>query len=143
MDLAILVYVISLLHGIGGFFTAAAIISGIFFVFFSMWKFAETDHQSYYSERKNAERAANGVMCWKWMKVFATTGIISAWVLILLPTEKTAYTMVGAYAAQRVAENPKVQELSGKVLKVIENKLDKYVEEAEQKVVDEVEKKTK
>lgn len=67
--------------------------------------------------------------------------IASAWVLILLPTEKTAYTMVGAYAAQKVAESDKVQQMSGKVLTIIEQKLDSYIDEGIDEAKTKVEKK--
>lgn len=49
--------------------------------------------------------------------------------LAILPSEKTAYTMVGAYAAQRLAQNSEVQALSGKVLTIIEQQMDKYIAE--------------
>ena len=49
------------------------------------------------------------------------------WLLVFLPSEQTAYTMVGAYAAQKVVEDPKVQQLSAKVLKIVEMKLDSYI----------------
>lgn len=49
--------------------------------------------------------------------------------VIVIPKEKTAWLMVGAYAGQKVAENEKVQELSGKVLTIIEKKLDTYITE--------------
>ena len=55
-------------------------------------------------------------------------------VITILPSEKTAYTAVGAYAAQKVAENEKVQQLFGKVLKIIEQKLADYTNEAVKKV---------
>jgi len=52
-----------------------------------------------------------------------------SFILAILPSEKTAYTMVGAYAAQRLAQNSEVQELSGKVLTIIEQQMDKYIAE--------------
>ena len=52
-----------------------------------------------------------------------------SFVLAILPSEKTAYTMVGAYAAQRLSENSEVQALSGKVLTIIEQQMDKYIAE--------------
>ena len=55
--------------------------------------------------------------------------------------------MVGAYTAQRVAENPKVQAMSGKVVTIIEQKLDSYIEEgiaeAEKNVKSKVKESTK
>ena len=49
--------------------------------------------------------------------------------------------MVGAYAAQKVAENDKVQQMSGKVLTIIEQKLDSYIEDGIKEAEDKVEKK--
>lgn len=39
--------------------------------------------------------------------------------------------MVGAYATQQIAEDPKVQQLGAKTLKLIESKLDEYIQESE------------
>jgi hypothetical protein len=55
-------------------------------------------------------------------------------VITFLPAPKTAYMMVGAYAAQKVAENGKVQETGGKVLELINQKLDSYIEEGLEQV---------
>jgi TRAP-type C4-dicarboxylate transport system permease large subunit len=138
MDLALLVYGISLLHGISAFFVSAIVICGVGNVFFFMWYVTETDRKSYYSQKENDEREANGKMCIKWIKRLLATAAIASFLLIFVPTEKTAYTMVGAYAAQKVAENEKVQQMSGKVLTIIEQKLDSYIDqgikEAEDKV---------
>ena len=72
------------------------------------------------------------------MKYAGSIVVISVLLNVILPNEKTAYTMVAAYAAQKVSENDKVQQLSGKVLTIIEQKLDGYIEdgikEAESKV---------
>jgi nitrate reductase gamma subunit len=54
--------------------------------------------------------------------------IIAGFANILLPSERTAYMMVGAYATQKVSENEKVQETGKKVLTLIEQKLDSYIE---------------
>jgi hypothetical protein len=130
MDLALLVYGISLLHGIGVFFVAilfiaAATMAGNFIYWIDG-----------YGESRGPgckERA------WKAFWV----GVCACWALILLPTEKTAYTMVGAYAAQKVAENDKVQKMSGKVLTIIEQKLDSYIEQGIKEAEDKVEKAKK
>ena len=62
-------------------------------------------------------------------KIAGIVCICSALLLTVLPSEKTAYLMVGAYAAQKIAENNDVQKLSGKVLIIIEQKMDKYIAE--------------
>ena len=57
--------------------------------------------------------------------------IISSLLVAIIPSEKTAWLMVGAYTGQKIAENEKVQELSGKVIQIIEKRIDQYlVEEA-------------
>lgn len=129
MDLALLVYAISLLHGIGTFF-AVVNISCIAWIVgnFIYW----IDSYSP-SEEKIA-----GIKKRMWNAVWVA--IAASWVLILLPTEKTAYTMVGAYAAQKVSENDKVQQMSGKVLTIIEQKLDAYIDDGMKEAQDKLEK---
>jgi len=116
MDLAILVYGISALQNLGtvlvtiAFFAImVAIGSGI--GYFSGY---------YESEIKTASR---------FFKYSAITLAIVTPILVLTPSEKTMYTMVGAYAAQKISEDPRVEQLSGKVLKIVENKLDEYIEQ--------------
>ncbi len=131
MDLALLVYVISLLHGVGAFFTALIMACGAVGIGnFIYW----IDSYS------PSEEKVAGIRKRLWKAFWVA--IVSAWVLILLPSEKTAYTMVGAYAAQKVAENDKVQQMSGKVLTIIEQKLDSYIEEGIKEAEDKVEKAT-
>ena len=143
MDLALLVYAISLLHGIGAFFVGVIIASAVTCAIFFMWYVTETDRKSYYSEKENDQREANGVMCVKWIKRGVVTAVIASFLLVFVPTEKTAYTMVGAYAAQKVAENDKVQQMSGKVLTIIEQKLDGYIEDGLKEAEKKVEETTK
>jgi len=66
-----------------------------------------------------------------WLKHLKWTipSVLLCWVTVVaIPSEKTAYLMVAAYATQQVAENPKVQDMSGKVLTIIDQKLDGYIE---------------
>jgi len=125
MDLALLVYGISLLHGIGAFFIFMLVASAL----------TIAGNWIYWVEGYGDTRA-EGCKKRAWKAFWVA--VVSFWFLILIPTEKTAYTMVGAYAAQKVAENEKVQQMSGKVLTIIEQKLDGYIEdgikEAESKV---------
>jgi len=48
---------------------------------------------------------------------------------VLIPSQKTMYVMVGAYAAQKVAQSPETRIISEKVLKVIEKELDEQINE--------------
>lgn len=134
MDLALLVYAISLLHGISTFFVALILVCGA----------AGIGNFIYWIDYSNSKEREEGVRKRLWKAFWV--GVISAWVLIIIPTEKTAYTMVGAYAAQKVAENDKVQQMSGKVLTIIEQKLDSIIDEGVEeakKKAEEVAKKAK
>lgn len=120
MELALLVWVISMLNGFGGI----ALVGTITFAaltFIIAVTFVDVGTKYY----NNLKWSIPGL-------------IICMLVVVAIPSEKTAYTMVGAYAAQKVAEDPKVRDMSGKVLALIEQKLDNYIDEglkqAEQKV---------
>ena len=132
MDLALLVYVISLLKSIGTFFfiiTAVCVLSLI-------------ANAIYYSDYCNdGSESAKSTISRMWKSFWFA--VLSCWVVILIPSEKTAYTMVGAYAAQKVAENDKVQQMSGKVLTIIEQKLDGYIEEGIKEAEDKLSKAEK
>jgi len=136
MDLALLVYAISLLSGISKFFIFLCALGTLTVV-------GNAIHYTDYcaGDTEPAKRSISRM--WKGFWV----AIVAAWVVILLPTEKTAYTMVGAYAAQKVSENDKVQEMSGKVLTIIEQKLDGIIEdgvkEAEEKLTKEPKRQRK
>lgn len=143
MDLALLVYGISLLHSIGAFIVFSMIACGAVAGWFTIWRISECDEKSYYTAGENEKRVQNGLMCEKWIKRGVITGFILSFILVFIPTEKTAYTMVGAYAAQKVAENDKVQAMSGKVLTIIEQKLDSYIDEGIKEAEAAVEKKSK
>ena len=130
MDLALLVYGISLLHGIGAFF--------VFLLFASVATIA--GNWIYWIDGYGDNRA-EGCKKRAWKAFWV--GCVAFWFLILIPTEKTAYTMVGAYAAQKVAENDKVQQMSGKVLTIIEQKLDSYIEQGIKEAEDKVNKEKK
>lgn len=116
MDLALLVYGISLLDGMKALFLAGSLASGIIII-----------SQFFYWIDGYDDKRTEGCLRRAWKAFWVL--LVCAIVLVAIPTQKTAYTMVGAYAAQKVAENEKVQQMSGKVLTIIEQKLDGYIEE--------------
>lgn len=135
MDLALLVYSISLLHGIGTFFFSLMAITVIIAVGNCVYWMDVSSYDDKY------EKKLVGIKSRLWKSFWV--GVVCAWALILLPSEKTAYTMVGAYAAQKVAENDKVQQMSGKVLTIIEQKLDGFIEDGIKEAEDKMAKKDK
>lgn len=143
MDLALLVYGISLLTAFGSFITFVAsmcilitIISTFIYVYHTLERPSDYDYKYGGIDKKVLDKQWSERKEWSKtiIKIFAPLFFVVAIIGILLPSEKTAYVMVGAYTAQKVAENPEVQKLSGKVLTIIENKLDSYIDEAEKKM---------
>lgn len=60
--------------------------------------------------------STKGVVAW-----LATIAIITG---VFIPSSKTMYTMVGAYAGQQVATSESTSEIMSKTLKIINKKLD-------------------
>ena len=116
MDLALLVYGISLLHGLKivfAFLASSAFFAGTLAVIIG--------------------GAENNFKITKTTLKFAIPALIIGGLgSLFTPTEKTAYMMVAAYTAQRVSESPTVVQLNKKVIKLVEAKLDSYIEEMAQ-----------
>lgn len=135
MDLALLVYGLSLLNGVGTLLgitlTMLLIATGIAGIFTATWKF---DGSEYSWDLNHDGTVKDSVMRGrlfgqKIFKFSAIGSVVLAIIMTVLPNERTAYMMVGAYATQKVAENERVQEAGKKVLTLIEQKLDAYIEE--------------
>ncbi len=135
MELALLVYIISLLKPFSSALLAATIVVGIVTVIWWIMWLVSRDTYSRIEDHLPSK------MPRRWTIVT----ILLALFLAATPTEKTAYLMVGAYATQKIAEAPKTQELGADVLKIIESKIKFYAEqsakELEEKVSKESEKK--
>lgn len=138
MDLTLLVYGISVLDKIQpvlGMIIASTMIALIVSLGF---RFIGLTIESWDGEGTVKRKMQQREPLEKWIKrLFIILGITSM-LAVAVPSEKTAYMMVGAYATQKIAENDKVQETGQKVLKLIEQKLDTYIDEgikdAEKKV---------
>lgn len=61
------------------------------------------------------------------IKTLVATVVLSVAGMVLIPSEKTMYTMAGAYATQKVAEAPETKEIATKVLVIINEKLNAMV----------------
>ena len=143
MDLALLVYGISVVANINTPLVVGTVVLGILTAVLLVMKMAHVTPSSYdkqYNmEGHNAFKAAVD----KWFKVSIIVLAVVAFLNAITPSEKTMYIMVGAYAAQKVAENEKVATMSSKVLKIIESKLDGYIDDAEQEVKKKLEAEAK
>lgn len=149
MDLALLVYGISLLQGFQVVIGLMIVLAGVVTLFCTIgtltWVFDGSEYSWNLDKDGNLKpriaaarkRMVQGV---KWGLPLI---IVLSCIQVLIPTEKTAYTMVGAYAAQKVAEDPRVKDVGGKVLTIINQKLDQYVEEGVEQAAKKAEDATK
>lgn len=129
MDLAILVYAISVLSSIKALFVLFAFVIFCLVSILICYTLLEHEISSYENENsKEHKRTCRKDTVMK-IKNLVIIGIIVSVSVALLPSEKTSYIMVAAYATQKVAEDQRTAVLSGKVLEIIENKLDSYLDD--------------
>ena len=129
MELALLVYVISLLEPVSRLLTLLAFLLGSLAGITWFW----------YGVSSIEEFG----MRFKWPGITTAIFCLVMVLNVLIPSEKTAYLMVGAYATQKIAEAPKTQELGAEVLKIIELKIKHYSAEAEKEMLDKLAKDNK
>ena len=115
MELALLVYAVSLLDGLLKFLTIMCAVA-VLGVIASGVACLES-----YNDTAAAKR---------WFKRSVISLAILGFLSTLIPTERTAYIMVAAYATQKVAESPEVRDTGDKVLTLINSKLDQLILEA-------------
>lgn len=115
MELALLVYAISLLEGLRTFLVVAAFAAGMVIIGSGV-ACLESYHDTTTAKR--------------WFKRSVISLAILGFLSTLIPAERTAYIMVAAYATQKVAESPEVRDTGDKVLTLINGKLDQLILEA-------------
>lgn len=116
MELALLVYAISSLGHILSVAYIVSLISSIAWIILTTFRLAEAS--------SDMESIAS------YHRLSVWVAIISIGLLILIPSERTAYLMIGAYSAQKIAERPETSDIAKDVLIIINSKVKKYAEEA-------------
>lgn len=127
MEFALLIYGISLLDKIIGFFIFVSVISGIV-----LFGGGIISCVSYGDSKKLAESRKvdhDFEIAKRVTKHAAIILVISSLFTIIIPSEKTAYLMLGGYTAQKIVQSDNAQEISGKLMKIINQKLDSYIED--------------
>lgn len=112
MDLAILVYLISILKPIVVTCSALMFLSIVIVCIATIEAGVNRnmDSKSYISLRR-----------------WCIAGIVISGIgLMFIPSERTAYMMVGAYTAQKIATDPTVAKLNTKIIELVERKIDEY-----------------
>jgi len=120
MSLALIVYLAGIVKGVCVLFFLTGII--LLAVYFCWWG-AKLEP---YSDIKTTPPKSLGI-----------TGFLLLLITGLIPDKETLYTMVAAYTVQDIATSPKVQELGGKSLEVIEKVMDDYLKEVKPAKTDE------
>lgn len=129
MDLTLLVYGISILGKIEPALIAIICIISTVLVGCLAYRFVGLGIESWDTAIIIKQKMEKRPPIEKWIKRFFIILGVTSLFAIVIPSEKTAYMMVGAYTTQKFTENEKVQETGKKVLKLIEQKLDTYIDE--------------
>ena len=133
MELALLIYGISLLPGLKTIFGFLIVIGCVLTVFGIIMFFVWHDRPSWYNEQQDSDRLRYLELSKPIFKFGVGFVILSSVFSLMIPSEKTAWMMVGGYAGQTLVTNDTVNkavsETSSKLLTIINNKLDGYVEE--------------
>lgn len=111
MEFALLIWAIGMLPKLGFFLglTLAALILYIL-IYYAVW---------YLDDGIEKPSHRTGAML---------TAMFISILLVITPSTKTAYMMVGAYAAQRVIEAPETKQITGKIITIINDKLDQELQ---------------
>lgn len=135
MTLALIVYLIYSISAIHVFLKVGLVISVLTLIVTSCIRLLREDY-SWHLNRDGTlkdEVKSFRKMIDNSIKYSFITAIVMSIFITIIPSERTAWMMVGAYTGQKIAENEKVQQLSGKVVAIIENKLDDYINEQVEK----------
>ena len=117
MELALLVWAISMLKGA----ITLLVVIGVIFTLICLGYFM---HKMDYG---------SSPIVYRWPLLYAGIALMSFSLANAIPNEKTAYVMVAAYATQKIAQNPATEEIGGKVLTIINQKLDSYIDNPDEK----------
>ncbi len=124
MLLAILIYLIQFLNSLKiftGVMAAICILAGVIYAVYV--DNMRSDDPCRYTEK--VEKGAFKPI----FKRFIITVISLILVNIIIPSQTTSYTMAAAYVTQTIAETPQAKEIGGKVLTIINAKLDEIIAE--------------
>ena len=129
MELVWLVYFISMLDSVAPVLVMLLIGCVIYVAIGSAYKSIDLSDRDYHSEQRRAIIKQQRDAMTKNIKLAANILIVSTLLMVILPSKKTAYIMVGAYVAQRIAESGEVKAVSSKVYQLINKQLDQYLVE--------------
>lgn len=126
MSLALWFYLVNVVGTLKCYFVVGSIIGAVTLIAVLIWGSSFMDNTPSDTELKQWFRWFKGSLL-----LLAGSFLLG----VLIPSEKTAYLIMGAQATQEIAQNPKIQETGQKILNVINHKLDELadMEEVKQK----------
>jgi hypothetical protein len=129
MELVWLVYFISMLDSIIPVIGLTIACCILYIIGLTIYKDVECSDSDYYTgqalERRKVKRDAAD----KALKKTFTILVVAVIMTVVIPSKKTAYIMVGAYVAQRIAESGEIKDVGTKVYQLINKQLDSYLAE--------------
>lgn len=117
MELALLVYGVSLLDGVHNFLGLVSLVVGLGLIASGIGAI-----ESYGDTTKPK----------LWFKRCLVTLFTVGLITTFIPNQRTAYIMVAAYATQKIAQTPEAKVTGDKVLTLINSKLDQLIQEADE-----------
>ncbi len=127
MELVWLVYGISLLENMVPLLGVICTVSG-FGLIISIIYSIEMNPQRYDSKIELEWKVIKKARAKKIITRMTWALVISSVLLVVIPSKKTIYVMLGAYAAQKLSENEDVKTIGGKVYTIINSELDEYLD---------------
>lgn len=124
MELAIIVYLIGVLPSIKVLLSATSILCVVVLLIMAIG--AKTDIDVYGTDREQGKKGS-ATLSKLYRKVWIPCVIFP--VACLIPSEKTMYTMIAAYAGQRIAETPEAKQIANDGVDVLKELLAKAKKE--------------
>lgn len=125
MSLALIVYLINVIPGIAILLCFVGVFSLIAGLLTIPWMIGVLDDHKEYDEACKEELKRPKSL----MKKLIATSLILFFFALLIPSEKTMYTMLAAYGVEKVATNEKTQEILGNGVDILNLQLQKYKDE--------------
>lgn len=126
MEFALFVWLASVIGGISSFLHGFGV---CLLVAISAWVFLNFISRGEYEKKYKPEvyeNAGNHLKSKLW-KFGVFLSVMLMFIASILPSQKTLYIMAGAYAGQQAIQS----ETAGKVVTIVNSKLDEYIAEAE------------
>ena len=128
MTIPFIIYLIEVLDNVKGFVLLALICLSLTLLFSLItWGFNSdmSEHGDVYKQK-----AESGKKLFKKTLIFFS---IAAFFMIVIPSKKTIYLMLGGYTAQSIYESPEAKEFGNKVLNIVNSKLDELEQSTKEK----------